>query len=183
MNNFFLLILIIFFSSCSTRFAHSHKIHNYSKTSNLSLYKSQSAKHNVNYKTVHAICFTESSESPYVIHVNEGKYSGPHRFKTSRSALNYINRKLQYSNYDTGICQINSWWLNRLNITPSHLLDKKYNIGLAAKIYSDNLKRCKNEIYCALSIYNTGKKKSSIGKKYAHKVLKNRRYLYKNNSY
>jgi len=101
-------------------------------------------------------------------------------FRSKYAALKYIKRNLKNSNFDTGYCQINSWWLKRLNINVEKLLDKNYNIDLAVRIYKDNLRICKNDIYCALSMYNTGKKNSSIGKRYANRVLKNRKKLYYN---
>ena len=172
------------FTGCSTRFVKKHnyysnKSNNYnSSESNSDLYYRIASKYNINYKTLHAICFTESSEEPFVIHVNGGYYSGSHRFSSASQSLNYINRYLGDSNFDIGFCQINNWWINRLNISHSQLLTKSFNIDLAASIYRDNLKRCNNDVNCALSLYNTGKKWSSIGKKYSKRVLLNRSKLY-----
>jgi len=170
---YIILSFIILFSACSTRFPHKHKYYNSSN-----IYYNIASKHNINYKTIHAICFTESSENPYTIHVNKGRYRGSYYFKSKYKALSFIKNKLKYSNYDTGMCQINNWWLKRLNIPIEYLLDRDYNIELATKIYKQNLKKCNNNIYCALSLYNTGKKKSKTGILYAKKVLKNRYILY-----
>jgi len=91
---------------------------------------------------------------------------------------NFLERK--NLNYDIGLCQINSWWLSRLNLKNEDLLDYRLNIFVAAKIYNDNVKLCNGDIYCALSMYNTGKKNSSIGIKYAKKVLAIRQKIYNN---
>lgn len=81
--------------------------------------------------------------------------------------------------YDIGLCQINNWWLKKLNIKNHELLNPKKNIFVAAKIYNENVKICKGNIYCALSMYNTGKKKSIIGNKYAKRVIKIRNKIKK----
>jgi soluble lytic murein transglycosylase-like protein len=83
-----------------------------------------------------------------------------------------------FANYDIGVCQINKLWLKKMGLDNEDLLDRETNINVAAKIYLNNVRRCKNNIYCALSLYNTGKKNSKIGKKYANKVLKARKKLF-----
>lgn len=172
-----ILLIFIIFSGCSTRFKNNPNTNMINK----SLYKKISSKYKIDYKILHAICFTESSEDPFVINVNsKGKLKGTHRFKNKHSANSFIRKNLHTSNinYDIGFCQINSWWLLRLNITSYSLLNKEYNLNVAAKIFKDNLIRCKNNVLCALSIYNTGRKNSKIGKKYTALVLKNKRLLY-----
>ncbi len=82
-----------------------------------------------------------------------------------------------FLNYDIGICQINKVHLKRLKLDNEELLDRELNIDIAAKIYKYNLGKCNDEIICALSMYNTGYKNSTVGKKYAKKVLKVRRRL------
>lgn len=185
---YILLIFLIFFSACSTRgpgvYRHSYAVVykkpipyknnqkiNYHKHD--WIYKTESRKLNVNYKIIRAICFTESSGNPFTIHVNNGKYKGAHRFKSKWAAINFIKKYLKHSSYDSGICQINNYWIKKLHISHKKIFDKKFNIRLASKIYKYNLKKCNNDIRCALSMYNTGKKHSDIGMEYANIVLKN----------
>lgn len=141
-----------------------------------------SKKYNINYKTLRAIAEVESNNYEYVINVNKNHiFKGPHIFDNYFTANMYMDLVLDptFANYDVGVCQINTFWLDKLGIDNEDLLDRKTNIYIAAKIYKDNLKRCKNNIYCALSMYNTGKKKSKAGYKYAKKVIKARNKLFK----
>jgi len=170
--------IILLISGCSTRFKHSTYKNYSSKSDSSNIYIKAAKKHSINPKTLHAICVIESGEHPYAININTGKYKGSKYFKSYSSANNFMDRYLYSSNYDIGYCQINNWWLTRLNLNNEDLLDKYLNVDIAAKIYKDNVKRCKGEIVCALSMYNTGKGNSSIGKKYAKKVLRQRRKLY-----
>jgi soluble lytic murein transglycosylase-like protein len=146
-------------------------------------FKEQSEKYKVNYKTIHAICKKESNLNANVVNVNKSIFDvqrGPHYFSNSISANIYMDFVLDplFLNYDIGICQINSNHLKRLKLDNEELLDEEKNIEVAAKIYKYNLKACKNRIMCALSMYNTGYKNSTIGKKYARRVLKERKKLY-----
>jgi hypothetical protein len=139
-------------------------------------------KYDVNHRTLKAICKVESNHQDYVINVNKSILNiqkGPHLFKSAFNANLYMDYVLDplLLNYDIGICQINKVHLKRLNLDNEDLLDRELNIDIAAKIYKYNLKKCNNEIICALSMYNTGYKNSSIGKKYAQKVLKTRKRL------
>ena len=139
-------------------------------------------KYNVNYKTLRAIAEVESNNYPYVINVNKGHiFKGSHKFDNSFTANLYMDTILDttFANYDIGVCQINNWWLDKLDLDNEDLLDPETNIEVAASIYAQNLKRCNYEIYCALSLYNTGKKNSTIGYKYAKKVLRARKKLFK----
>ncbi len=138
---------------------------------------------NINHKTLIAICKKESNLKPYVINVNKSILDiqrGPHYFTNSISANLYMDFVLDplLLNYDIGMCQINKIHLNRLNLDNDDLLDEEVNIDVAAKIYKWNLKTCNNDIMCALSMYNTGYKNSTVGMKYARKVLKKRKELF-----
>ncbi len=139
-------------------------------------------KYNVNHKTLYAICKVESNHNENVINVNKSIFNiqkGPHYFNSAFKANLYMDYVLDplLLNYDIGICQINKMHLKRLKLDNEELLDRELNIDIAAKIYSYNLKRCKNKIICALSMYNTGRKESTIGRRYAKKVLKVRATL------
>ncbi len=130
-----------------------------------------------------AICKSESNFNPYVINVNKSIFNiqqGPHYFDTWIGANIYMDLVLDplFLNYDIGICQINTVHLDRLELDNEDLLEDEKNIETAAKIYSSNLKTCNGDTICALSMYNTGYKNSSIGRKYAKKVLYNRKKMF-----
>ena len=130
-----------------------------------------------------AICKKESNFNPYVINVNKSLFDiqkGPHSFTNWISANAYMDLVLDplFLNYDIGICQINKLHLDRLGLDNEELLNEETNIEVAAKIYKWNLKSCNGNTMCALSMYNTGYKNSSIGKRYAKKVLKNRKEMF-----
>lgn len=142
-----------------------------------------SNEHDVSYKTMMAICKKESNLDPYVINVNKSIFNiqkGPHYFDTWIGANAYMDLVLDplFLNYDIGMCQINKVHLDRLNLDNEDMLDEEKNIEIAAKIYKYNLRQCGNNIICALSMYNTGYKNSTIGKKYAYKVLRKRKEMF-----
>ena len=153
----FFILLLVFFSACSTRFT-KNEIHydkRISYTNNI--YQQVASKYNINYKTMHAICFTESSEREFVINVNNGPYRGHYNFKSKYAALRFIQKIKNYS-FDTGLCQINNQWLDKFNLEHIDLLNKYINLEVATIIYKKNVQACNNNIVCALSMYNTGKK-------------------------
>ncbi|MEA3352603.1 MAG: transglycosylase SLT domain-containing protein [Campylobacterota bacterium] len=140
-------------------------------------------QNNVNHKILMAICKKESNLKPYVINVNKSIFNiqkGPHSFDTWIGANSYMDFVLDpmLLNYDIGICQINTVHLTRFDLDNEDLLDTETNIQIAAKIYNWNLRQCKGDIVCALSMYNTGYKNSTIGKRYAKKVLEKKREMF-----
>lgn len=165
---FFIIIWI--FTGCSSKTL-------YEKFENIA------QQHDVDHKTLIAICKKESNLNPYVVNVNKSIFDiqrGPHYFDSWYGANLYMDMVLDplLLNYDIGLCQINKIHLDRLNLDNEDLLDEEENIQAAAKIYRWNIKACNNDTMCALSMYNTGKKNSSIGKKYAQKVLQIRKKLF-----
>ncbi|MEA3553936.1 MAG: transglycosylase SLT domain-containing protein [Campylobacterota bacterium] len=139
-------------------------------------------KYNVNHKTLYAICKVESNHNENVVNVNKSIFNiqqGPHYFNSAFKANLYMDYILDplLLNYDIGICQINKQHLDRLDLDNEDLLDRELNIDTAAKIYKYNLGKCNNEIVCALSMYNTGYKNSTVGRRYAQKVLRIRKKL------
>ncbi len=166
---YMLFIIILFFSGCS-------------KKSINEIFIEKGKKYNVNHKTLYAICKVESNHNKNVINVNKSIFNiqkGPHYFTSSFKANLYMDYVLDplLLNYDIGICQINKVHLKRLKLDNEELLDRELNIDIAAKIYRYNLRKCNNEIMCALSMYNTGYKNSKVGRKYARKVLRVRKRL------
>ncbi len=167
---FFGFLLIILFVGCSSKSLYQ-KFYDIAK------------EHNINHKTLIAICKKESNLKPYVINVNKSIFDiqrGPHYFNNSFSANMYMDFVLDplFLNYDIGMCQINKIHLDRFNLDNEDLLDDETNIDIAAKIYKWNVQACNGDIRCALSMYNTGKKDSSIGSIYANKVLRKRKEMF-----
>ena len=172
MKKFYLPILtILLFTGCVSK---SHQ----------ELFIENGKKYNINYKILHAICKTESSLKVNVVNVNESILDiqrGPHYFNYTFQANLYMDLVLDplLLNYDVGICQINKQHLDRLGLDNEDLLDRETNIEIAAKIYRYNIKKCRGNISCALSMYNTGTRNSKRGRAYAKKVLKIKNQLYK----
>lgn len=145
-------------------------------------FKKAGKKHNIDYKIMRSIAEVESNNRDYVINVNGSHlFKGSHYFESSFKANLYMDLVLDitFANYDIGVCQVNKWWLDKFDIDNEDLLDRETNINYATIIFKDNLKVCKEDIRCALSRYNTGKKSSKIGFKYADKVLSAKKRLFK----
>jgi len=147
------------------------------------MFLNTSKKYNINHKTLKAICKKESNLQPYVVNVNKSIFDiqrGGHYFSNWFTANLYMDTILDPLglNYDIGLCQINKIHLDRYNLDNEDLLDEEINIDIAGKIYNWNVKACKGDIICALSLYNTGHKNSKIGKRYAKKVLKIRKEMF-----
>ena len=164
------ILLIIFFNGCSSKSIYER-------------FKAIASDNNVNHKTLMAICSKESGLKPYVVNVNKSLFNiqkGPHYFDTYIGANTYMDFILDplMLNYDIGICQINKIHLGRLELDNEDLLDEETNINVAAKTYKWNLNQCSGDIMCALSMYNTGYKNSSIGKSYARSVLEKRKNMF-----
>ena len=164
------ILFILLFSGCSSKSLYQ-KFFDIAK------------EHNVNHKTLIAICKKESNLKPYVVNVNKSIFNiqrGGHYFSSAFSANMYMDFVLDplFLNYDIGMCQINKVHLDRFNLDNEDLLDEETNIEIAAKIYRWNVKACGGNIMCALSMYNTGYKNSTVGKQYANKVLRKRKELF-----
>lgn len=165
-----ILIFVFIFTGCASKTL-NQKFQYYAK------------QERINYKTLMAICKKESGLTNYVVNVNKSILDiqkGPHYFDTYIGANLYMDLVLDplLLNYDVGICQINKIHLDKYDIDNEDLLDEDKNIEIASKIYNWNVRRCNGNIYCALSLYNTGKKNSSIGRTYAKKVLKIRKKMF-----
>lgn len=167
---FFIIFAVIFLGGCSQKNLYE-KFYDIAK------------EHNVNHKTLIAICKKESNLKPYVVNVNKSIFNiqrGPHYFDTWYGANAYMDFILDplLLNYDIGMCQINKIHLERFDLDNEDLLDEETNIEAAAKIYNWNVRQCGGEIICALSMYNTGFKNSNVGRSYARKVLSIRKNLF-----
>ena len=141
------------------------------------IFEEKAIKYNVDKNTIKAICYLESGNKPYAINVNHSIFNiqkGSHFFDNSITANLYMDFVLEplFLSYDIGFCQINNQHLKRFKISNEDLLNKEKNVEIATIIYSENLKICKGNKKCALSMYNTGNKNSTRGIKYTEKVLK-----------
>lgn len=173
MKNLLFIFLIIFvFTGCYNK-----------QLKEIFIEKSQ--EQNVDYKIIMSICKHESGFKEYAINVNKSIFNiqkGPHFFDSWFSANLYMDTVLDplFLSYDVGICQINNQHLDRFNIDNEDLLNIEDNIEIATKIYKFNINKCKNDVMCALSMYNTGTKNSEVGNKYAKKVLRIKSKMFKN---
>lgn len=163
----FLALFIVLFSGCSQK--------NY--------FIESADKYNLDYQTLTAIASVESNHKSNVINVNESIFDiqrGPHYFDNWFTANLYMDTILDPLglNYDVGICQINKMHFDRYDLDNEDLLDDEINIDIAAKIYKWNLRKCRGNTTCALSMYNTGKGNSSKGLRYANKVYRARMKLF-----
>ena len=151
--------------------------------SNKEYFVNSSKKYNLNEHTLRAIAEVESKNESNVINVNESLFNiqqGPHYFDNWFTANLYMDTILDplFLSYDVGVCQINVQHFDRNGLDNEDLLDDEINIDMAAKILRHNLNLCLGDEICALSMYNTGEKNSSIGRKYAQRVLRARKRLY-----
>ena len=151
--------------------------------SNKQYFVNSAEKYNINKDTLRAIAEVESNNESNVINVNASIFNiqkGPHYFSNWFFANLYMDTILDplFLSYDVGVCQINTQHLEKNGLDNEDLLDDEINIELAAKILRYNLNLCRGNYICALSLYNTGKKNSAKGIKYAHKVLMMRKKLY-----
>lgn len=159
--NSLLVLLIIFISGCSSKINH---------------FENLSKKENIDTKLIEAICYVESKHTNNVVNVNSSVFNiqkGSHYFDSFITANMYMDLVLDpmLLNYDIGICQVNKLHLKKYNLDNEDLLDEETNISIALKILKWNLKKCNFNKVCALSMYNTGYKNSTIGKQYAKRVL------------
>jgi hypothetical protein len=140
-------------------------------------------EHQLDYKTLMAICKKESGLQSNVVNVNESIFDfqrGGHYFDYGFTTNLYMDFVLDplLLNYDIGLCQINKIHLDRFDVDNEDLLDEETNIEIAARIYKWNLKACRGNVMCALSMYNTGVGNSPRGRLYAQKVLHLRREMF-----
>lgn len=163
----FLILIVTLFTGCSTK--------NYFKVS--------AKEHNVNYHILRSIAEVESGNRSNVINVNKSIFNiqqGPHYFDNWFTANLYMDAVLDplFLSYDIGICQVNNMHLDRNDLDNEDLLDDEINIDLAAKILKYNLRKCGGNYKCAINMYNTGQKDSSVGRRYYRKVMAARKKLF-----
>jgi len=108
-----------------------------------------------------AIAEYESKYWPWAVNI-KGKSFWP---STKGEALTLVQGQ---KSFDIGIMQVNSWWLQKFNISPDQAIEPELNIYLGAVILND----CKNRfgnIDDMLACYHAGKP-GPRGKRYARKV-------------
>jgi soluble lytic murein transglycosylase-like protein len=116
-----------------------------------------------------AIAKVESDFRPFTINV-QGR---SHYMNDKESSLALIKKaSSSRQSYDVGLMQINSYWLNKLNLDPAEVLDPRINIIIGCWILSEELKRYGMN-WKAIGAYHTPVNKNpERARTYADKVLK-----------
>lgn len=123
---------------------------------------------NIPVPLLKAIAKTESKFYPWAVNIS-GKSFYP---KTRAEALTLIHTALaQKKSFDIGIMQLNSWWLNRLKLTPEQILDPEPNILVGAWILAQELKRYGYHWKAIGSYHTPVEKNPERARQYASKVL------------
>ncbi len=169
MKIYMLAVIALLLAGCSTKYEKD-------------LVVNTAMKEKVDPLIIKSICYMESGLKPYAINVNASILNiqkGPHFFNSASAANIYMDTVLDPMglNYDIGICQINKQHLKKFNLDNEDLLDIETNVSVASKIHYQNMIACKQDITCALSLYNTGKKNSIQGFEYAKKVVNIRKTI------
>lgn len=132
----------------------------------------------VHIETINAIVAHESSGNPYAININ-GSYKIPKKPETLEEAISIAKElKGKGINFDSGLAQINSANLDRLNISVEEIFNPCTNLKAAESILTDCYTRAtkklgttKEAIKASLSCYNTGKFEAGIKNGYVQKVF------------
>lgn len=120
--------------------------------------------------TMAAIVKQESGGSPWVIYDNTGKRS--YRLSSKVEAVLKATELISAgSSVDLGLAQINSKNLRWLGLSVEQVMDPCTNVSAGAKILEGNYKRT-GDLNSALSMYNTGRADSSVGRAYTEKVFR-----------
>ena len=132
----------------------------------------------VHNETINAIVAHESAGNPYAININ-GSYKLSQKPKTKEEAIAIAKElKSKGVNFDSGLAQINSANLDRLNIGVEEIFDPCVNLKAAESILGDcysravrKLGKSKEAIEASLSCYNTGKFEAGLKNGYVRKVM------------
>lgn len=124
--------------------------------------------------TIAAVVAVESGSRPWTIGTPHGAY-----YATSEGqAAEYLAHAMRTEvSVDIGLMQINSQWIERLQIAPESLLDPCTNVRVGAAILSVDFVAAAHPgrtrlqtLIAALSMYHSGTPNAAMG--YAIKVLK-----------
>jgi len=165
---FFIFFIVFAITGCNK----TTKVKN--SLQNKDIYKDVSKKYNIDYKILKGISVVESNNNIYAININSNKYKKKsYLFKNKEKAILFAKKLYNEKiNFDAGINQININWKKSKKFSIEDLFNKEKNLDLSRSILSYNLERyCNGDINCRLSVYNTGYKKSKIGKRYTNKVI------------
>ena len=114
-----------------------------------------------------AIAMQESSLHPWTVSV-AGR---PRYFPDLQTAREFLDRLPRGANFDIGPMQINSFWVRRLNVNATSLLDPPTNFRIAATILRTEFRR-HGKNWKALAAYHAGSSRlTPRGREYARKVL------------
>lgn len=80
--------------------------------------------------------------------------------------------------YDLGMTQINSWNIDRRNLSVTRLLqDVEYNVRVGAIILKECIAYNKSNIHASIECYNKGTSKKRYNKSYSNKIIQKYREL------
>lgn len=118
-----------------------------------------------------AIIEQESGGNPYALNDNTGKRS--YQPKSMQEAAAIARRIIAAGgSVDIGLAQINSKNLKNLKMTVEDVLDPCKNLKASEIILKEGWLRSGGNLKQTLSAYNTGKLNSTVGHKYAERVIK-----------
>lgn len=127
----------------------------------------------VHPQTLAAVIAVESRGYPWAIGTADGSLYAP-TLELAKASLRYA--LATHSSVDIGLMQINSQWVQRLNLDPERLLDPCINVRIGAAILANNFVHVSRPgrthleaLVAALSMYNSGSETASL--RYAKKVL------------
>lgn len=120
--------------------------------------------------TMSAIIKQESGGRPWVINDNNGRRS--YRLNSKAEAVLKATELISAGHsIDMGLAQINSKNLGWLNLSVEQVFNPCTNIAAGARVLRDGYMRT-GSLMQALSMYNTGRANSSIGRRYAESVFR-----------
>jgi len=119
---------------------------------------------------IKAIAQTESDFHPWAVNIAGRSYYP----ETREEALILIRSAMaRRKSFDIGIMQLNSWWLQRLKLTPEQVLDPEPNILMGSWILAQELNRYGYHWKAVGSYHTPVDKNPDRARQYASKVFSN----------
>jgi soluble lytic murein transglycosylase-like protein len=90
------------------------------------------------FALVQAIIRVESSGRPFAVHIGGTTYQTDTLEEASRLIMEAMKNG---RNFDVGLMQVNSWWMERFGISPESLLVPETNMAWGRAILKDEIAR------------------------------------------